>query len=93
MAAPCNYSESFCGDTSCPVHGVPEPEEREWFCPECGVRDASNHGIDLDGACTGCGSGCCRMSQLRELLAEAGYVVEAAPKAAGELLPTGQRRG
>jgi hypothetical protein len=48
-------------------------EEREWFCPQCGV---TRLGVDEDGCCTDCGATCCRMSELRALLSRAGWVFD-----------------
>jgi hypothetical protein len=59
-----------------------ELEEREWFCPQCGVR-AERYCIDEDGCCASCGATCCRLSELRALLAKAGlHLVPEADKRA-----------
>ena len=64
-----------------PLVDPTEPEEREWFCPQCGVR-AERYCIDEDGCCASCGATCCRLSELRALLAKAGlHLVPEADKA------------
>jgi hypothetical protein len=56
-----------------PARGAEPREEREWFCPQCGV---TRLGVDEDGCCTDCGATCCRMSELRALLSRAGWVFD-----------------
>ena len=57
-----------------------DAEEREWFCPQCGVLrlgvSYDGGALDEDGCCAGCGCTCCRMSELRAMLAARGYLVE-----------------
>ncbi len=78
----------------------PEPMPEGWFCPLCGllmrgqlspedviagVKEGSV--IDEEGCCAGCGATCCRMSELRALLATQGLAVvdEASAKVLEEL--------
>lgn len=100
----CQYAGSFCGDTGCDVHGLgagpPSPEpmpegkmDHAWFCPGCGLRDETNHGIDDDGTCSSCGADCCTWNSLHGHLCEYGWhiVDEASAKVLAEMgeLPIG----
>jgi hypothetical protein len=38
--------------------------DHAWFCPQCGLRDETNHGIDGDGTCSSCGCDCCTWNSL-----------------------------
>ncbi len=56
-----------------------EPEERDWFCVECGVLrlgvSYDGGAVEEDGTCASCGNGAARLSQVRALLATAGMRV------------------
>lgn len=47
-------------------------DERVWFCPQCGMIGPEMTTIDEDGCCCICGATCCRESELRKLLKNAG---------------------
>lgn len=54
-----------------PLVDPSEPEEREWFCPQCGMTGPEMPVIDEDGCCAVCGATCCRRSELVAHLAKA----------------------
>ena len=68
-------SINHCGHARCNCPAREEEgdvsDEREWFCPQCGPMPT----VDEDGCCAECGATCCRMSELRELLATRGLAI------------------
>lgn len=63
--------------------------DHAWFCPECGLRDETDRGIDTDGTCSSCGSGCCTWNSLNGHLSQMGWhIVSEADRAATSPLRT-----